>query len=524
MRDLLLGIDIGTTGTKAALFSFEGVLCGVGQKEYGLQHPHPGWAEQNPIEIWESVCMAVKMATHGKSGIHTRIAAVAVSSQGPTMLPLDRRWEPVRPALIWMDRRAEAEARRLEKNLGYEWIVEHTGNRPDPFYIAAKILWFRENEPDLFKRTRLFVQLNGYISFRLTGVHTLDNSQAALLQLRNWRDKSWSEEMCTLCGVEPSLFPPVHFGGYLQGEVTRDAHDQTGIPEGTPVVTGTVDSAAAAIEAGTVMPGVVSEMTGTSTVLIMPNKTGIVEPAFVAMPHALRDLDLLLGPIAATGVCLRWFRDEFAINEIREAEKSITEGSVIEPSVTDPYERITAEAARSPAGSGGVVFLPYMMGERSPIWHTQARGVFFGLSLSTRRCNFIRSILEGTVYALRHNLEVAKNAGLTVNEIRSIGGGSKSDLWNQIKADVLGVPVLLPRTSVGAVFGDAVLAGLGINVYKNVREFVTGAVSIEKEYIPDSHNTDFYSELYLLYRRIYESLKEDFNDAALLFSGRPIDP
>ena len=513
MKDLLLGIDVGTTGTKAALFSFEGVLCGVGQKEYGLQHPRPGWAEQNPIEIWEAVCMAVRMAMQEMGGAPTRIAAVGVSSQGPTMLPLDSNWEPVRPALIWMDRRAESEARRLGQKLGYEWMVEHTGNRPDPFYVAAKLLWFREQEPDLFKRTRLFVQLNGYISFRLTGVHTLDNTQAALLQLRNWRDKSWSEEICRVCRVEPSLFPPVHFGDYLQGAVTREAHAQTGIPEGTPVVTGTVDSAAAAIEAGTVTPGVVSEMTGTSTVLIMPNEKGTVEPAFVAMPHALKDLDLLLGTIAATGACLRWYRDEFGISETRKAEIS----------GKDPYERFTEEASRSPAGSGGVVFLPYMMGERAPIWHTQARGVFFGLSLSTRRCDFIRSILEGTVFALRHNLEVAKNAGINASEIRSIGGGSKSDLWNQIKADVLGVPVLLPKTSVGAVFGDAVLAGLGINIYRDAREFVRRAVSIKKEYLPEPHHTDFYSELYRLYRKIYESLKEDFNDAALLFSDRSID-
>jgi xylulokinase len=516
MKDLLLGIDIGTTGAKAALFSFEGDLRGSGKKEYGVEHPRSGWAQQDPEMLWKACCESVKAAIFAAGGMEAaqRIASVSVSAQGPTLLPLDQTGSPLRPALIWMDRRAENEARAIEKRFGLGWMVDRTGNRPDPYFVAAKLLWFKNNEPDLFRRTSLFVQINGYVTYRLTGVFTLDNTQAALLQLMNWKKGGWNEELCEMCGVGPDLFPPVRFGDFLQGEVTARASARTGIPSGTPVVAGTVDGAAAAIEAGTVEAGVVSEMTGTSTVLLLPNTGGIVEPAFVAMPHSVQGLSLLLGTIAATGACLRWYKTEFGGYEDKKAQKS----------GQDPYDLLTEEAAGSPVGSGGVIFLPYLMGERAPIWHTQARGVFFGLSLSTRRSDIIRSILEGTAFALLHNLEVAKKIGIETSELRSVGGGSRSELWCRIKADVLGLPVLLPKTSVGAVFGDAVLAGLGIGVYSDMAGFVKEAVKIEKEYLPNRENNSRYREIYEMYRRIYENLKDDFDDAALLsLDGRSVE-
>jgi xylulokinase len=473
-----------------------------------VEHPRPGWAQQDPRMLWEACCESVKAALLSAGGMIAgrRIASVSVSSQGPTMLPLDRKGTPLRPALIWMDRRAENEARAIEKRFGLRQVVDWTGNRPDPYFVAAKLLWFRDNEPALFKSTNLFLQINGYVTYRLTGVYTLDNTQAALLQLMNWETGSWNEELCEMCKVGPEKFPPVHFGDCLQGEVTPQASALTGIPSGTPVVTGTVDGAAAAIEAGTVEAGVISEMTGTSTVLLMPNLDGTTEPAFVAMPHSIKGLSLLLGTIAATGASLRWYKSEFGAYEARRARDT----------GTDPYDYLTNEAAHSPVGSGGVIFLPYLMGERAPIWHTQARGVFFGLSLSTKRGDIIRSILEGTAFALLHNFEIAKKRGIQASELRSVGGGSRSELWCRIKADVLGLPVLLPKTSVGAVFGDAVLAGLGIGVYTDMAGFVKEAVIIEKEYLPNHDNTERYRKQYRLYRRIYEKLKGVFDDAALL--------
>ena len=385
MDKLLLGIDVGTTGAKAALFDIEGNLQAVGQAEYPLRHLHPGWAEQDPEDWWKAACVAIRQALKGIPEGPQRVAGVAVSSPAPTMLPLDRYGKPVRPALIWMDRRAEAEAVQLKEHLGEALIETVTGNRADPFYVAAKILWFKTHEPEEFAQTHLFVQANGYISYKFTDKYSMDPVHAALLQLRDWHTGQWSPELYAICGVHPQQFPPIHPGHHILGEVTSQAGEATGLAAGTPVMVGTVDGAAAALEAGAVESGIAAEMTGTSTVLLMPNASGVIKPVFIAMPHCIPDKYLLLGAMAASGASLRWYRDQFGKIEM---ETSSQLG-------VDVYELLTLQASHIPPGSQGVIFLPYMMGERSPLWHTNARGVFFGLSLTTTKGAMIRAILEG---------------------------------------------------------------------------------------------------------------------------------
>lgn len=502
VEGLLLGIDVGTTGAKAVLFTINGKLQGLGYKEYTIYHEHPGWAEQEPDDWWQAVCIAVKQALNSVSNGKEKVLGVSVSSQAPTMLPLSRDGKPVRPALIWMDRRSETEVAKLREIMGEGTIEKITGNRVDPYYVAPKLLWFKNHEPENFLKTSLFVQANGFINYKLTHQHTMDNVHASLLQLLDWKTNEWSDQLCWLCGVGPDKFPPIHLGYHIQGEITRDAADVTGLLPGTPVMTGTVDGAAAAIEAGIVIPGIAAEMTGTSTVLLMPNDKGVTETAFIAMPHAIPGLHMLLGAIAASGASLRWFRDQFGIAEMHEASK------------LDAYELLTIEASCAPVGSNGLIFLPYMMGERSPIWHTNARGVFFGLSLSSSRSDMIRSILEGTTFALKHNIEIAKKAGIIIDEIRSVGRGTKSKVWNQIKADVLGIPILLPQISIGAPFGDAILAGMGLNIYTDVKKTLDRMIKIKDRYEPDLDNNLIYREIYTIYRSIYESLYNDFDKAA----------
>jgi xylulokinase len=299
--------------------------------------------------------------------------------------------------------------------------------------------------------------------------------------------------------VDPRQFPDVAASEQVIGEVTRKAAELTGLEPGVPVMAGTVDSAAAVLEAGAIRPGLAAEMTGTSTVLIMPNAVGAREPAFITMPHALPALDLQLAAMVASGASLRWFRQEFGLAEEYDG---------------DPYEQLTGEASVVSEGSEGVVFLPYMMGERSPLWHTNARGVFFGLSLATPRAALVRSILEGTAYALRHNVEVAAHGGVQITELRSVGGGARSDLWNQIKADVLGIPISLPEASAGAPFGDALLAGMGIGLYSDPVKSIQAMVRIRKRYEPVGVRRQRYDGSYRVYRRIYEHLREDFDFAA----------
>ena len=406
--------------------------------------------------------------------------------------------------MIWMDRRAEAEAAQLSELVGAEEIYRITGNRPDVFYVAARLLWLRNHEPEVLRQTWQFVQVNGYVNYRLTGRLAMDPSHAVLLQMRNYATGEWSKALCSACGVEPAQFPEVMDGHRVLGEVSVEAAAATGLRAGTPVMVGALDSPAAALEAGVAEPGIAVEMTGTSTVVIIPNDRGLTEPAMIAMPHALPGIHLLLGAMVSSGGCLRWFRDQFGQPEVQAATE---EG-------TDAFDLLTRQAAQVRPGSEGVIFLPYMMGERSPLWHTNARGVFFGLSLATQKAALVRSILEGTAFALRHNVEVALRAGAELREMRSVGGCSRSDVWNRIKADVLGLPVLVPRTAVGSPYGAAIVAGMGTGAFPDVRESLLEMVQVARRFEPDQENHERYTQIYRVFRDIYEHLKGDFDRAA----------
>ena len=504
MEPLLLGIDVGTSSVKAVLVDPRGTVHAVGHAEYPLHHIRPAWVEQDPEDWWRGTCQAVREALAKVPQGAERVLGLAVSCQAPTLLALDRSGRPLRPAMIWMDRRAEAEIVRLAEQMGADQIYRVTGNRPDAFYVAARLLWLREHEPDVLKQTWQFAQVNGYINYRLTGRLTLDPAHAVLLQMRDYHKEEWSAALCDACGVKPSQFPEVVPAHCPQGEVTVQAAEATGLRAGTPVMAGTVDSASAALEVGVVEPGIAAEMTGTSTVVIIPNDRGLTEPALIAMPHALPGIHLLLGAMVASGGCLRWFRDQFGQPEMQAAAES----------KTDAFDLLTREAAKIEPGSGGLIFLPYMMGERSPLWHTNARGVFFGLTLATPKAAMVRAILEGTAFALRHNMEVAMRVGAEIREVRSVGGCSRSDLWNQIKADVLGRPLLLPQVSVGSPFGCAVLAGMGVGVFPDVRKSLLEMVQLTRRFEPNPANQERYTRSYQVYRDIYEHLKVDFDHLA----------
>jgi xylulokinase len=503
---MLLGIDVGTTGTKAALVTPEGRLLAVGRSEYPLHHVGPAWVEQNPEDWWKAVCLATRQALALVPDAADKVLGLAVSSQGPTLLPVSRTGAPLRPAMIWMDRRAEAEAKSLDATLGEGTVARITGNRSDALYIAPKLLWLRTHEPQLLRQTFKFVQANGYINYCLTGEFSLDAANASLLQLLDTATGKWHEPICNLCGVDPAQFSEPKDGQELCGVLTRTAAEALGIKPRTPVMVGTIDSAAAALEVGAVEPGVTAEMTGTSTVLIMPNREGLTEPALISIRHAIPGLHLLLGATAASGASLRWFRDELGQAEIRLAAEHDA----------DPFDLLTQQAEQVSVGSRGVIFLPYMAGERSPLWHTQAKGVFFGLSLATPKAALIRAVLEGTAFALYHNVEVARKIGIKFREIRSVGGGTRSPLWNQIKADILGMPIQLPQASVGAAFGDAVLAGFGLGLYPDFVGALRDIVKLETRYEPNMENHAKYQDVYTIYRSLYEHLRSDFDAVSAL--------
>lgn len=506
VESLLLGIDAGTSSAKAVLLDLSGNVCAVSQAEYPLYHLRPAWVEQDPEDWWRATCKAVREVLAKVHNGPERVQGLSVSSQAPTLLALDSSGRPLRPAMIWMDRRAEAEAAHLAELLGAQEIHRITGNRSDAFYVAARLLWLRNHEPEILKQTWKFAQVNGYINYKLCGLLTMDPAHAVLLQLRDYTTGGWSQAICSACGVDPAQFPDVMEAHHVQGEVTAEAARATGLRSGTPLMAGVVDSSAAALEAGVTEPGIAVEMTGTSTVVIIPNDRGVTEPALIAMPHALPGIHLLLGAMVASGGCLRWFRDQFGQLSDHAAHES----------GPDAYDLLTRQAAAIEPGCGGVIFLPYMMGERSPLWHTNARGVFFGLSLATPKAAMVRAILEGAAFALRHNVEVAARAGAEIQEMRSVGGCSRSDLWNQIKADVLGMPLLLPRAAVGSPFGSAILAGMGTGAFPDVRKSLSEMVHLDRRFEPNQANHEKYTRIYRVYRDIYEHLKSDFDHIAAI--------
>jgi xylulokinase len=505
MDPLLLGIDVGTTAVKAVLIDVAGSVLATASQEYPTHHVAPGWVEQDPEDWWSAVVSVIRQVADAVPAAKQEVAAIAVSSQAPTLLAVDTCGRPLRNALIWMDRRAEAEARYFEQTLGFSTITGLTGNRPDPFYVAPKILWLQRREPKVFADTHLFLQITGFINYRLSGEFSLDAAHAGLLLLRD-ATGAWVPQLCTACCVEPEQFPPVHDGHTIIGNITREAAELVGLRAGIPICAGTVDGAAAALEAGVVDPGTAAEMTGTSTVLIMPATLNVIEPAFITMPHALPGRKLLLGAMTSTGASLRWFLDQFGD---AERENARAQG-------TDAFDELVGLAASVPAGNDGLIFLPYMMGERSPIWNTGARGVLSGLSLGTTKGAIVRAILEGSAFALRHNLEVAASAGLAVDSIRSVGGGARSKLWNQIKADVLGRTILLPESAVGAAYGSALLAGVAAGLLPGSGKAFARRVRIKERFEPDNENYQRYTDLYAVFRNSYEKLKPCFDETARL--------
>ena len=504
MGEALLGIDIGTTNAKAALFDTANALLGEAQQEYPTAYPHPGWAEQAPEAWWGATVSIVRRILEVTPVAPKDIAAISVSSQAPTALPVDEQGAALYPALIWMDRRSEPQCVRLRQTVDAHRLLTINGNRIDPYFAAPKMLWLLENEPEMADRARFFLQANGYINLKLTGRFTIDASHASLVQCFDMALGDWSDELASLLEIPRRLLPPVSRCTDVIGGVSAEAARATGLLEGTPVVAGAVDGVAAALEAGVVASGEAVEMTGTSTVLLICVDRPPRQPALVALAHAVPDSYLLVGAMVSTGATLRWFRDELGtagLNAARLAGRSA-------------YRIMDQEAEKAPPGAGGLLFLPYMMGERSPIWNTDARGVLFGLSLATKRAQIIRAFLEGAAYGLRHNVEVAEETGVHIHALWSVGGGARSAVWSQIKADVLGRPIDVPDTPIGAVMGDALLAGAGAGVYPDLAAAARSVPRVCTRYEPRETARTCHDDMYRLYRRLYAANKLLFSELA----------
>jgi xylulokinase len=508
MATCILGIDIGTTTVKAVLFDRFGSALRTAQQEYPTHYPARSWAEQDPEAWWGALKMAMKEIIASYEGETPQIAAIGVSSQAPVFIALDEAGKPLDPAMIWMDRRAEKEAEQLYPVLGRDRVIRYSRNRADPFYLAAKLLWFKRHKVDRYLRTHKILQANGYINYCLTGCWSMDTAHASITQLYDMDTKTWAQDVLKALDLSPSMLPDVYECTDIIGEVTEAAARETGLPQGIPVIAGTVDSAASAVEAGIVKPGIAAEMTGTSSVLMMSNDKQWFSPKLITMNHALPDQTLSLAAMSATGASLKWFRDELCQ---AERESSLREGK-------DVYEWINA-LAEDANPRNDIIFLPYMMGERSPLWDPDARGVFFGLSLGTNRGDLIRSIMEGAAYALRHNLEVMECSGERAGILRILGGTSRSRLWNQIKADVLDREIEVMDTSGGAPLGNAILAGMAIGWYSDPSFVLERNAGHIQRVVPAGNRHHFYHQKYEIFLELYAQTKDQFKKMSYIFKG-----
>ena len=472
-------------------------------EEYPTHFPKSGWAEQDSDDWWRATVSTIRnIAKHAGPDVR-QIQGICVSSQAPAVLPIDADGRPLRRAMIWMDRRSEPQCNLLRQTLGQPLVSQITGNRIDPYFALPKILWYKQEEPDLYARTWKFLQVYGYVNYRLTGQASCDRVHASLTGLYDISELDWSSEIGSRLKIDlqrmPEIFNSTDIIGYVHANTARE----TGLAQGIPVIAGNVDASSAALEAGVIGRGEAAEMTGTSSCFMLGCDQWPSSINLVSIHHAIKGHDLLIGPISSTGACLKWYRDQ--LGACTEDEKAIFE--------RQPYIYMD-ELAAACAPTGKLVFLPYMAGERTPLWNIHARGVLFGLTHSTTRGQIIRSILEGSSFALKHTLVEAEKSGQSIKSISSVGGGSKSRIWLQIKADVLNRPISTLKHSSSGAFGNALLAGYGVGLITNIRDIVQQKIHIRETFYPQADAVRRYSRLYDIFRNIYEHTRDDFADLA----------
>lgn len=514
-KNFLIGVDIGTQGTKAVVVSLEGQVLGTGFKEYGVDQPRPSWAEQWP-HVWEeAVYQAIAGAVAQAKVSPKDVAALAVSGlYGGSGVPVDRDMNPLRPCLIWMDRRATKEVQWIKENVDLDKLFRITGNYVDTYFGFPKILWIKWNEPEVWRNVHKFIPPSCYIEYKLTGRLAIDYSSAGNLGgLFDLRKLRWSEEMAQALGIPLELMPErLVPSTEVVGELTPQAARHCQLMPGTPVVAGGIDAPMATVSAGAVEPGDNVAMMGTSTCWGVVHQGEGLSPALVSMPHVLHPEREIYtwGGAATAGALVRWLRDNLGQAEVEAAQKV----------GLDPYQLLDLKAEKIPPGSEGLLVLPYFMGERAPLWDPQARGTVIGLTLYHTKAHLYRALMEAAAYSLRHSIETGVQCGLRVKpETRVVGGISKSRLWLQILADVTGRPILVPKGNVEAPLADALIAGLGVGLIRDHRvitQWISGVIRFE----PNVQNQTVYSQYYRLYRKLYEDTKEVMHDLARLGGGQ----
>ncbi len=498
MTPYLLGIDIGTSACKIAIFDKTGNVISTEHSDYKVYYPHPGWAEQNPEEWWTAVCFVVKKALKKGNVNPKEIAGIGIDGQSWSAIAVDKEGNVLTNTPIWMDTRAQSICEELNERIGEDEIFALAGNSLQPSYTTAKILWYQRNLPEVYAKTEKILQSNSYIAYKLTGVMTQDISQGYGLHCFNMRTGQWDEAMSEKIGIPMCLLPDIYPSHAVVGTVTERAAEECGLAVGTPVVAGGLDAACGTLGTGVLHPGETQEQGGQAGGMSICTDRYQADSRLILGYHVVPGKWLLQGGTTGGGGVMRWLEREFGDYE---KEKGKRQGK-------SSLELFNQEAEAIAPGSDGVVFLPYMAGERSPIWDPDAKGVFYGLDFSKTKGHFIRAAMEGVAYSLQHNLKIAEQAGAEVNVLRSMGGSANSLLWTQIKSDITGKQIVVPSSDTATTLGAAILAGIGVGMYESFEEAVEMTIKVKRSHTPNVENEEIYQKNYQTYLELYRRLKE----------------
>lgn len=504
----LIGVDLGTSGTKTVLFGEDGAVIASATVEYPLYQPQNGWAEQDPADWWNAAASTIKSVL-AQSGVDAaQIKGIGLSGQMHGLVMLDEAGDVLRRSIIWCDGRTTKECAEITRRVGEKRLIELSANPALPGFTASKILWVRNNEPALYARCRHVLLPKDYIRYKLTGVFATEVSDASGMNLMDIPNRCWSTEILEKLEIDPSWLAKLYESCDVTGHVTPQAAELTGLAAGTPVAGGASDNAAAAVGTGVVEDGKAFTTIGTSGVVFAHSSKVAIDPQgrvhtfCAAVPGAWTVMSCTL----AAGLSLKWYRDQFFSAEMQAAA-----GMGV-----DPYYLMDQQAARAPIGANRLVYLPYLMGERSPLLDENSRGVFFGLSAIHTKYDMLRAVMEGVTFSQRHCLDVLRGMGITFGEMLACGGGGSSPFWRQMLADVYGCPVKTVASKEGPALGAAILAGVAAGLYPGVGEACRSMIQTNAPQQPDAEASAKYEPYYRLYLKLYPALKESFRELAEL--------
>lgn len=503
---IALGLDVGTSGTKAIAMDETGKLLASATVEYPLHSPKPGWAEQDPADWKRAAFRALAMLA---SQVDPReVKGLGLTGQMHGSVFLDANNDVLRPAILWCDQRTAKQCGEITGKVGEQRLIEMVSNPALTGFTAPKILWLRENEPHHYEKVKKVLLPKDYIRFELTGEFATDVADASGTLLFDVKNRCWHKELLSILGIEASFMPAAFEGPEITGTLSADAASKTGLPAGIPVVAGGGDQAAGGVGCGIVRTGVISSTLGTSGVTFAFADTISMDPQgrVHTFCHAVPGKWHVMGVMLSAGGSLQWFRNTLCASERAVAVET----------GRDPYEYITAAAAQAPVGSEGLLFLPYLTGERTPHKDPFARGAFIGLSLRHTKAYMARAVLEGVAYGMRDSLEIIRGMGVPVAQVRASGGGARSTIWRQIMADTHRVPFCTINVDEGPSYGAAILASVATGMHASVEQACDAIIRVVDECPVNESNAAVYDRWFPGYQAAYRALAPGFKSAAAL--------